>query len=379
MEIPLKTKQFDDTVDTKVKDIIDEWRTTRANAIEKEGRDPGAAFAMNNVTFEGNGVLIVAKDTVSDTEPLCLTIGPTGNKIELLPCFESWVPATLAPGWETGAVVLRETKRHTRWSVGPCTTDGTVERLYVFLNFVEPVGVLYYNYHPYLTHYVSICNRDSGTMNVTLGKYSATGPRCMLQQMDGVRAGRCYDGGSTTLQPGGETQIYPCMREWYQFVSFGDGHFAPVGAMYSTVPFHIVKQIHALGHDHIPYMCLGVLERGDKDEMDWEDEAYEKSILNLTSHTSKPHIRHQEEPSEEFEPLSSFNGVGVVTTQCNNIGAVIEWVFVPFIHDDDEEKDETSAAANGSTTTGSNNSNEDQPEAAVVLLENETVADDQEL
>ena len=127
-----KTKQFDDTVDSKVKDIIDEWRTTRANAIEKEGRDPGAAFAMNNVTFEGNGVLIVAKDTVSDTEPLCLTIGPTGNKIELLPCFESWVPATLAPGWETGAVVLRETKRHTRWSVGPCTTDGAVERLYVF-------------------------------------------------------------------------------------------------------------------------------------------------------------------------------------------------------------------------------------------------------
>lgn len=122
-------EKFDDTVNAKVKDIIDEWRTKRAYAIEQEGRDPGAAFAMNNVSFEGQGVLIVAKDTVSDPEPLCLAIGPSGNKIELLPCFESWVPATLAPAWETGAVVLSETKRHTRWSVGPCTTDGAVERL----------------------------------------------------------------------------------------------------------------------------------------------------------------------------------------------------------------------------------------------------------
>jgi hypothetical protein len=84
---------------------------------------------MKNIKFEGHGVLIVAKDTVSDPEPLCMAIGDTGNKIELLPCFESGVPATLAPEWETGGVVLSETKLHTRWNVGPCTTDGHVERL----------------------------------------------------------------------------------------------------------------------------------------------------------------------------------------------------------------------------------------------------------
>ena len=123
-----KMAQFDDSVDTKVKDIIDEWRVKRAHAIEHEGRDPGAAFSMNHINFEGHGVLIVAKDTVSDPEPLCLAIGPSGNKIELLPCFESWVPATLADTWETGAVIFSETKQHTRWSVGPCTTDGAVER-----------------------------------------------------------------------------------------------------------------------------------------------------------------------------------------------------------------------------------------------------------
>jgi hypothetical protein len=207
-------------------------------------------------------------------------------------------------------------------------------------------------------------------MNVTLGKYSATGPRCMLQQMDGVRAGRCLDGGSTTFQPGGETQIYPCMREWYQFVSFGDGHFAPAGSLYSTIPFHIVRQIHALGHDHIPYMCLGVFDRGDKDEMDWEDVAYEKTNSNSTLNLSKQHASHRAKESVEFEPLSSFNGAGVITTQCNNAGAVIEWVFVPFIHAENDEK-----AANITESK----SYEEHVGTAASLLANQTAADDQEL
>ena len=203
-------------------------------------------------------------------------------------------------------------------------------------------------------------------MNVSLGKYSVTGPRCMLQQMDGIRAGRCFDGGSTTFQPGGETQVYPCMREWYQFVSFGDGHFAPVGSLYSTIPFHIVKQIHALGHEHIPYMCLGVFDRGDKDEMDWEDEAYEKSISNTTYSTSMPPFGYQAEPSKELEALSSFKGAGIVTTQCNNIGAVVEWVFVPFIHEE---------ALNATAPI----TNEEDVETASSLLSNQTDIDDQEL
>lgn len=111
--------------------MIDEWRKKRADAIEIEGRDPGAAFEMKNVDFEGHGVMIVAKDTVSDPEPLCLALGAEGNKAELLPCFQSWVPTTLATDWESGAVVSHEVERHTRWKVGPCTTDGHVERLYV--------------------------------------------------------------------------------------------------------------------------------------------------------------------------------------------------------------------------------------------------------
>ena len=212
--------------------------------------------------------------------------------------------------------------------------------------------------------------RESGFMNVTLGKYSATGPRCMLKQMDGIRAGRCLDGGTTTLQPGGETQVYPCLREWYQFVSFGDGHFPPEGSLYSTLPFHIVKQINDLGHEHIPYMCLGVFDRGDKDEIDWQDLEYEKSISNSTPPTPKPTTSYQAETKKELEPLSSFKGAGIVTTQCNNRGAVIEWVFVPFI-DEDKEEDSLNVTASKSS--------EGNIAAAATIIANQTSADDQEL
>jgi hypothetical protein len=121
--------QFDDSIDTEVKDVIDKWRATRSRAIVEDGVDPDAAFQMKKLEFEGHGVLIVARDTINDKMPLCLAIGETGNKVKLLPCFEEWVPATLADQWETGAVILSETIPHTRWEVGPCTSDGHLERL----------------------------------------------------------------------------------------------------------------------------------------------------------------------------------------------------------------------------------------------------------
>jgi hypothetical protein len=128
---PLRVSQFNDQEDTKVKDVIDQWRAERARAIAEEGVDPLNASRMKYMDFEGHGVLFVAKETVKDNVPLCLAIGDTGNKIELLPCFEEWVPPSLAKDWETGAVILRETMPHTRWTVGPCTSDGKLERLYV--------------------------------------------------------------------------------------------------------------------------------------------------------------------------------------------------------------------------------------------------------
>lgn len=96
--------------------------------ILRERMNPDDAFRLKSLDFEGHGVLVVAKDTVSDPVPLCLAIGSTGNKVELLPCFKDQVPQTLAENWEQGAVILPETIEHTRWNVGPCTSDGLLER-----------------------------------------------------------------------------------------------------------------------------------------------------------------------------------------------------------------------------------------------------------
>ena len=183
--------------------------------------------------------------------------------------------------------------------------------------------------------------RDKGIMKVTLGEYSKTGPRCMLQQRDGLRAGRCFDGGSSSFQPGGDTQVFPCMREWFQFVSFGDGRAAPVGSLFSTIPHHIVKQIHNLGHDQIPNMCLGVYERGSEDELDWDDENYEAT--REARRTS--HLNLELSGDAAYADLTEWEGSQIITTQCTNTGGVIEWVFVPFIDEEDSGDEDPSANA----------------------------------
>lgn len=176
----------------------------------------------------------------------------------------------------------------------------------------------------------------------------------MLQQMDGARAGRCYDSGSASFQPGGETQVYPCVREWFQFVSFGNGHnHAPVGSLFSTIPKHIVNQINVLGHDQIPYMCLGVYDRDDLDELDWDDEEYENLKLERRRMTATTLSVSQQNNNESkyvpqqigvWESLSEWQDAAIITTQCTNTGAVIEWVFVPFIEEEHEDDMDTTVS-----------------------------------
>jgi hypothetical protein len=120
--------------------------------------------------------------------------------------------------------------------------------------------------------------------------------------------------------------VYPCVREWYQFLSFGNGQTAPNYSLYSTIPSHIVKQIHNLGHAQLAHLCLGVRGRGISDEVDWNDEKYEEmKDRNETDVTEQ----------SDFPALSKWNNESIVTTQCSNVGGVIEWAFVPFIVEDD--------------------------------------------
>jgi hypothetical protein len=163
----------------------------------------------------------------------------------------------------------------------------------------------------------------------------------MLKQMDGIRTGRCYDGHPGSLQPGGPTQVYPCVHQWYQFVSFGDGEHAPLGSIYSTIPLHIVKQINNLGHAQTAYMCFGVYGRSDDDELEWDDENYVKG----SERESDEPVGDAEDgdAEEENPPLSEWEGEEIITTQCANKKAVIEWVYVPYVveDDDDEEADDS--------------------------------------
>lgn len=129
----LYARKFMDDVDVKVKDVIDTLRKKEEFELvalnitkpKKEGEDKPKV----DMSLEGYGTLIVAKETVNTSYPLCMGLGPTQNRVRLVPCFEDWVPPTLAPGWETGGVVFEEVRNYTRWQIGPCSSEGNLERL----------------------------------------------------------------------------------------------------------------------------------------------------------------------------------------------------------------------------------------------------------
>ena len=83
-------------------------------------------------------------------------------------------------------------------------------------------------------------------------------------------------------------------------------------------------------------MCLGVYERGDEDELDWGDESYE---TDKKERATAKKMNSADLPANEWEPLTEWKGAAIVTTQCTNAGAVIEWVLVPFIEDETEFED----------------------------------------
>jgi hypothetical protein len=75
-------------------------------------------------------------------------------------------------------------------------------------------------------------------------------------------------------------------------------------------------------------MCLGVWGRGNKDEVDWKDESQAFSQ------------ERKENPVDGWKPLSEWEGEELFSTQCSNVGAVVEWIFVPFIVEDNLSADD---------------------------------------
>ena len=78
--------------------------------------------------FQGEGVMIVAKETIRDIMPLCMGLGEDTNQVLLRPCFKEDVPPTLSAGWEEGAVIIEEIDGYNRWDIGPCSSDGELKR-----------------------------------------------------------------------------------------------------------------------------------------------------------------------------------------------------------------------------------------------------------
>jgi hypothetical protein len=107
--------------------------------------------------------------------------------------------------------------------------------------------------------------------------------------------------------------------------------------MFTTVPSHIVRQIKNLGHEQHKYMCLGVLGRGDDDEVNWEEDDDDKTIVSKIEEGDTRMDGEEDEDDDdddELEDLAEWVNEEIVMTQCSNTGAVIEWLFIPFIDDD---------------------------------------------
>ena len=308
----LFARKFNDAVDSNIKDVIDIKRARDEKFILENAADSfDVSLPPNPVdtSFEGEGVLIVAKETLNDAEPLCLGLGMTKNRVRLFPCFREGVAATLAPTWETGAVIIEETVPHNRWEIGPCSSDGNIERL------------------------------ESGELNITRGLHSRTGPSCLLKQVDGLRKGRCTDIESERLKPGGPIHVFPCVHRWNQFVSFGDGEVTPKGSIHANVPLHIMDRIKSKGRSQDPYMCFAVSGRGEPDFDDWEEDAKIEKHAMDDEETLVPDQEDIDAAKKSGGklPLKLWAGKQLISTPCSNADAVIEWVYVPYIIEEDSE------------------------------------------
>ncbi|KAL7531217.1 hypothetical protein ACHAXR_007947 [Thalassiosira sp. AJA248-18] len=316
----LFARKFDDQKEPLVKDYIDnrrqkeEERLKREAELMKEKNGTEALLPLEEWEFQGEGVLIVAKETVLDDTPLCMGLAKEGNAVLLQPCFKDDVLPTLSPKWETGAVIIEEIKGLNRWDIGPCSSDGELKR------------------------------NETGELEMIPGEYAERGPSCGIKLGDGPRTGRCLDVQSEITAPGGLLNVYPCYSKWHQLFSFGNGTIAPRGGIHATLPLHMARESKKEGKEVHQHLCFGVVGRGDADESEWIEWTEEE----------EEELDPWEHPDVDVYPngrksLQLWNGQQLQTTPCSNKGGVIEWYYVPFIVE--EYDDETEESAEGETAT----------------------------
>ena len=136
----LFARKFDDIAQPLVKDYIDKKREKDEARFKREAellkeietnKTKGLevkSVPLEEWEFQGEGVLLVAKETVNDKMPLCMGLQKSNNNVRLQPCFLSDVPETFAENWQTGAVIIEEIDGFNRWDIGPCSSDGELKR-----------------------------------------------------------------------------------------------------------------------------------------------------------------------------------------------------------------------------------------------------------
>lgn len=332
----LFARKFDDDVDTEIKDILDARRSLSEEKIISSRRtEPTNASSPPDIPdlfpkislYEEHGTLFVAQETVSDPVPLCLGLGEIRNIVRLVPCFVEGVVQTLAEGWETGAVIREETQEKTRWSIGPCSTDGRIAR------------------------------GPDGRMTTAPGIFSPNGPLCHLKQMDGLRAGRCLDvdnGEADMLKPGGKVLVYPCVSRWNQYPSFGQGELE--GALHVNVPSRVLRSIERTGKTLHKHLCLGVRGRSWEEGVAKEDQWGNEGSTHESEEEEQeyyPILEDDELYDEGIVPLSKYIGQRIYAEECSFKSDVIKWIAVPFIIEDTEEN-------NNSTVVKNNDHNDEE-------------------
>lgn len=302
-----------------VKDYIDKRRMKEEERFEMEevlakeieanktaGLEVTKKLPLEEWEFQGQGVLLVAKETVSDEVPLCLGLLKDGaNKVHLLPCFKEDVPPTLSPDWYTGGVIIEEIHHYNRWDIGPCSSDGELKH-----------------------------NETTGELEMTPGDYSPTGPKCMIKIGDSIRKGRCLDVESERTKPGAFLNIYPCDAKWHQLFSFGNGDSVPSGSIHVSLPPNIAAKESNI------HLCLGVQGRSESDEEEWvrpehdddPDGYWPWEMDNATDYYENG-----------YKSLKYWDQIQLQTTPCSNEGAVIEFLYVPFIIEEYDNNEGESA------------------------------------
>jgi len=298
----LFARKFSNEEHSELKDILDMKRAQeeakiRDLAVGNYTEKPPTV----NTSFEGYGSLIVAKETIHDHDPLCVGLGQTGNQVQLVSCFHDHVLSTLAKDWATGAVIEEEVLPNNQWEVGPCSSDGELKR-----------------------------NYDTAQMTMTKGIFSPAGPHCMIKQFGGPRRGRCIDIEGERVEPGGRLQVFPCMNQWHQMFGFGDNDIARNGTIFGSVPKHIVNALQYKGKDQPPYLCFGVIRRGETEYTPWkEDEKREN--FDTATFVSERVNKMKMAQKDVLIPLRLWKNKQLVTIPCSDESAVVDFLFVPFI------------------------------------------------